>query len=331
LALFEQVVFAVRDAHETAGVVHRDIKPNSVVVSLDDEEAYLIDFGICQYHEGELTHLTTDEPFGTPAFAAPECFLGREEEPGPLCDVYSLGKMLYWMVSGRRYINRENLSEDVLSRIETDNEVIRFHVARLLRGTVVEDPTQRWTASHLLEEVIAVRALVERVRRYESRGEVVLTDGFGVEDTFDPNPGVSVTTQDPEYPESPRIVWLGGPPGDMERGTTFEVPIDRDVYLGEVTLAVGHRAGRDQLDVRIVPDVEGKPQPDVVLDTFRIIGDGSFSARVETVRSDRHPVLRCRQRYWVLVSVPAPRSAVAFFLSPPTLLPGRARLAPRRR
>lgn len=72
LAIFEQVVSAVRDAHEAAGVVHRDIKPNNIVVSREGEETYLIDFGICQYREGELTLLTTDEPFGNPAFAAPE-------------------------------------------------------------------------------------------------------------------------------------------------------------------------------------------------------------------------------------------------------------------
>lgn len=94
LSLFEQIVLAVRDAH-SAGVVHRDIKPDNIVVSPDGTKGYLIDFGICQYSEGELTLLTTDEAFGNPAFAAPETSLGREEDPGPPCDIYSLGKVLY--------------------------------------------------------------------------------------------------------------------------------------------------------------------------------------------------------------------------------------------
>ena len=63
--------------------MHRDIKPNNVVVSPNGENAYLIDFGICQYADGELTLLTTREAYGNPAFAAPESFLGRGEEPGP--------------------------------------------------------------------------------------------------------------------------------------------------------------------------------------------------------------------------------------------------------
>lgn len=235
--------------------------------------------------------------------------------------MYSLGKVLYWMVSGRRYISRENLSEGVLSRIQTDNEVIRFHITRLLRSTVVEDPAGRWTASRLLEEIASARKLVGKIRQYQRRGEVVLTDGFGVEDTFDPTPGMSATTKDPEYPDSPRIVWLGGPPGDMERGTTFDVPVNRDVRLEEISLAIGHRAGKDELDVRIVPDVDGIPQPAVELEAFKIIGDGSFSSGVKTLGSVRHPVLLRGRRYWVLLSVPAPHSDVAFFLSPPDFAP----------
>jgi hypothetical protein len=131
----------------------------------------------------------------------------------------------------------------------------------------------------------------------------------------------SATTKDPEYPESPRIVWLNGPPGDMDLGTTFEVATDCDGRLEQISLAIGHRAGKDELAVRIVPDSDGNPQPDVELEAFRISGDGSFSARVETFRSVRRPVLRRGRRYWVLLSVPAPHSDVAFFYAPPDFDP----------
>jgi hypothetical protein len=71
---------------------------------------------------------------------------------------------------------------------------------------------------------------------------------------------MSATTKDPKYP-GPRIVWLGDPPGDMERGTTFEIPINCDVRLEEISLAIGHRAGKDELDVRIVPDCATRRHP----------------------------------------------------------------------
>lgn len=331
LALFEQIVEAVRDAHGTdTVVVHRDIKPNNVVVAPGGENAYLIDFGLCQFSEdGEPILLTRpDEPFGNAAFAAPECSLGREEEPGPPCDVYSLGKVLYWMVSRGGYINRENLSSAAVAGIDTDNVLIRAYVARLIRGAVVEDPTQRWTAPRLLEKVRETRELVERIRWHERRGETVLTDGFGVGESFNHSGSRSAMTKDPEYPPERRIIQLGTPPDCLEVGSTFDVPADRDVHLETLSLALDYRAGEDELDVRVVPDVDGKPDLDTVLEELRISGDGSIGPRVETVRSRQRPVLLRGRRYWILLSVAAPHSeianyAAAFDLVPLSMLHGQ--------
>jgi serine/threonine protein kinase len=94
LDVVRQMVTGVSDAHG-AGVVHRDIKPNNIVLSEAGLlQAYVIDFGICQYSERQLTSLTKDEPLDNAGFAAPECFLGSEEAPTSACDVYSLGKVL---------------------------------------------------------------------------------------------------------------------------------------------------------------------------------------------------------------------------------------------
>jgi serine/threonine protein kinase len=121
-----QVVTAVSEAH-SIGVVHRDIKPNNIVISEDEATVYLIDFGICQYIEGNLTKLTlVDEPFGNPAFAAPECFLGTNIEPGPTSDVYSLGKLIYWMISGKRHIAREDISDGAVRRILYKGDITFF-------------------------------------------------------------------------------------------------------------------------------------------------------------------------------------------------------------
>lgn len=107
LKIFQQIVSAVESAHNKGKItiIHRDIKPNNVIISPDNLNAYLVDFGICQIIGGEQVILTGQEPFGNPAFAAPECYLGREEEPGPECDIYSLGKLWYWMISNGSFIN----------------------------------------------------------------------------------------------------------------------------------------------------------------------------------------------------------------------------------
>jgi hypothetical protein len=329
LALFEQVVKAACDAHGTdTVVVHRDIKPNNVVVAPGGEKAYLIDFGLCQFSEdGEPVLLTRpDEPFGNPAFAAPECFLGREEEPGAPCDVYSLGKVLYWMVSRGSNINRENLSPAAIARIKTDNVLIRSYLVRLMRGVIVEDPAGRWTAPRLLERVRETRELVGKVQWHERRGETVLIDGFGVGEHFNESAFRSAMTKDPKYHPEVHMIRGGPPPDSLEVGSAFDVPAGRDVCLETITLALEYRAGEDELDVRVAPDADGEPDLDAVLESFRISGDRAIGPRVETVRSRRRPVLRRGQRYWVLLSAAALHSDIAnygaaFDLAPiPTLI-----------
>ena len=91
VAGFCDIVQAVCDAHR-AGIIHRDIKPNNIVINDDFSTAFLVDFGICQITDSGPPWTTSEEAFGNAAFAAPECFLGSVELPGPPCDVYSLGK-----------------------------------------------------------------------------------------------------------------------------------------------------------------------------------------------------------------------------------------------
>ncbi|WP_166398827.1 serine/threonine protein kinase [Rubrobacter marinus] len=324
LALFEQVVTAVRDAHGAdEAVVHRDIKPNNVVVAPDGGWAFLIDFGICQLEDGELTTLTTgEEPFGNAAFAAPECLLGREEEPGPPCDVYSLGKLLYWMVSGGRHINRETISEGVLGRIRTDNRLVRSYVARLLRGTVVEAPARRWTAQRLLEEVARTRRLVARLKEYEAGGLIVLADGFDLDDAYDGR-GPQARKGEPAYPAWVHVIRVGGgdQPHEVEVGVTFEGPAGGDARLEGIDLALEHMAGEDEALIRIAPDRDGRPDEGGVLESLRVEGRGDFSTRVERLRSRARPVLREDVRYWILVSVPRDASEAALRLAPTDFAP----------
>lgn len=321
LNLFEHIVSAVRDAH-SASIVHRDIKPDNIVIAPDGAKAYLIDFGICQYSQGELTLLTTDEAFGNPAFAAPENFLGREEEPGPPSDVYSLGKLLYWMVSRGHYINRERLSPLVLERIATKHNLIRFYLAQLLRGTVIENPGGRWTASRLLEEVRTTQKLLDRVRQYERRGQIVLSDGFGLEDSFNRTSFRSTTTKDPKYPPSPPSPTRVGPtPGDQDIGTAFEVPANRDIYLETITLAISYGGGEDELDVWLTPDLDGKPDAQNILETFKISGSRSIEPRIESVHSQDHPLLQRGHLYWILLSAAAPHSEIALWGAPLDFIP----------
>ncbi len=108
LGLLRQIASAARDAHG-AGIVHRDVKPDNIVI--EDGVAYLVDFGICADSSAGVVLTTTAEGFGNRAFAPPECEPGSIDAATPASDIYSLGKVLYWITASRRLIFASALTQ----------------------------------------------------------------------------------------------------------------------------------------------------------------------------------------------------------------------------
>ena len=97
--LLEKIARAVHHAHER-GVIHRDRKPTNILV-LDDGEPMIADFGIAR-DQRRATQLTTaGELLGTPAYMAPEQIAGMAHRADPRTDVYALGAVLYFALTGR--------------------------------------------------------------------------------------------------------------------------------------------------------------------------------------------------------------------------------------
>ncbi|MET9363297.1 protein kinase [Streptomyces sp. NPDC006632] len=97
------VLGALAAAHE-AGVLHRDVKPDNVLLGRGDR-VVLTDFGIAQV-EGEQGLTETGAFVGSPEFIAPERVLGQR--PGPESDLWSLGVVLYAAVEGMSPYRRSN-------------------------------------------------------------------------------------------------------------------------------------------------------------------------------------------------------------------------------
>ncbi len=100
LALIDPVVEGLGAAH-AAGLIHRDIKPENVLIA-DDGRIKLGDFGLAR---AISTSTSTGALIGTVAYLSPELVLGRQADARS--DIYSVGIMLYEMITGRQPFDGE--------------------------------------------------------------------------------------------------------------------------------------------------------------------------------------------------------------------------------
>jgi serine/threonine-protein kinase len=173
LELFLKVSDAMSFAH-SRGVLHRDLKPDNIMIG-HHNEVYVMDWGICRLiHSGEGSatmpaapgngsvpddRMATQAAIGTPAYMSPEQANGRNEELDARSDLYTLGLILFEIVTLRR-ARQGGHAQVVLARAASGR----------IEQLVHHDPRTRLARE--LKAIVAKATAVDRLDRYESVAEL---------------------------------------------------------------------------------------------------------------------------------------------------------------
>lgn len=159
IALFLPVCDAVEHAH-AAGLVHRDLKPANVLVAEQHGRLhpYVLDFGLV--HDANAASLTAaGDLLGTPAYMSPEQARGDARHVDRRSDVYSLGCMLFELVTGRTPFQADSVSE-MLGRILAEDAPLAHRISsqvplslsRICAQCLERDPQRRYASAAALRE-----------------------------------------------------------------------------------------------------------------------------------------------------------------------------------
>lgn len=168
--LLLQACRSLAEAH-AAGMVHRDVKPANLFacrLGLDDDFVKVLDFGLVKTQwpaAGNAEDLTKEGAFtGTPGFMPPEVALGNAAIDGR-ADIYALGCVAYWLLSGHKVFERGNAMQMVIDHVRTTPVPVSQRapqdipptLERLVMRCLAKDPADRpETARALARELAAL-------------------------------------------------------------------------------------------------------------------------------------------------------------------------------
>jgi len=172
---------AVAAAHEK-GITHRDLKPGNIMVN-EEQRVKVLDFGLAKLLQGSQvsdgsglateTLTQTGSALGTVTYMAPEQLKGKP--PDQRADIFSLGIVLYQMVSGQRPFHGETSAEIISSILRdapppvTDLKIeLPSHLGRIIKRCLEKNPSHRYqTAGELRNDLEELKREIDSGRVFE--------------------------------------------------------------------------------------------------------------------------------------------------------------------
>jgi serine/threonine protein kinase len=162
LKVAQQLAAALGAAHK-ADVIHRDVKPQNILFPGVGHEIWLSDFGICLLREEP--RVTFDrEVVGPRVFMAPELEAGGKLGVTAAADIYSLGKVIFYMITGGTLLPRERLSEPGFREAFPRGE--RYDLLHMLLDQMICEWPQR------IQEISEVEERLGQIAEWEQQARV---------------------------------------------------------------------------------------------------------------------------------------------------------------
>jgi WD40 repeat protein/tRNA A-37 threonylcarbamoyl transferase component Bud32 len=155
--LVRKIAEAVAYAH-SHGIIHRDLKPGNVL--LDPEgQPKVTDFGLAKNLAGDSQLTGTGQVMGTPSYMPPEQAQGKIHAVGPAADIYSLGAILYCLLTGRPPFQAPSVLETLKQVVEQEpvsprqlNSALDRDLETICLKCLEKEPGKRYGSASLLSE-----------------------------------------------------------------------------------------------------------------------------------------------------------------------------------